>query len=68
MTAALTGRRRQVGVDIEEARARYVSREVELAAASRAAELPAAVDEPVAQAYQLPSGDGGSATEAGWIT
>jgi hypothetical protein len=41
--------------------------EVQLAAALLFPELPAAVDELVAQTYQLPL-DGGSGTEAGWMT
>jgi predicted aconitase len=67
MPPALTGRRREIGVDVEEARAGDVTFEIELPAALRRAELPATVDELVAQAYQLPF-DGGSGTEAGWIT
>jgi hypothetical protein len=50
----------QVGVDIEEARARDVSLEIELAAAAGLAELPATVDELVTQRYQFPPGDSGS--------
>ena len=67
MPAALARRRRELGIDIEEARAGYVTLEIELATPTRVPELPAAVDELVAQAYQLP-GEGGSATEGGWIT
>ena len=67
MTAALSGRRREIGVDVEEARAGDMSREIELAPTRRAPQLPAAVDELVTQGYQLPV-DGGNATEAGWIT
>jgi hypothetical protein len=67
MPPTLTGRRRQVGVDVEEARAGDVTFEIQLAAALGRAELPATVDELVAQAYQLPF-DGGSGREAGWIT
>ncbi len=63
----LAGLGRQVWVDVEEARARDVAREIELAAALRFPELPAAVDELVAQTYQLP-GETGSGTDAGWIT
>jgi hypothetical protein len=44
-----------------------VAVEIELATALRLPELPATVDELVAQAYQLPF-EGGSGTEAGWIT
>ncbi len=54
----------QVGVDVEKARTRDVAREVELTPTPGVAELPAAVDELVAQAYQLP-GEGGNATEEG---
>jgi hypothetical protein len=68
VAAALAGRRREVGIDVEEARARDVTPAVELAATSGIAELPAAVDEPVPQGYQLPAGAAGSGTEAGWIT
>ena len=68
MPSARAGPRRQIRVDVEEARTRNVSLEVQLAAAVGIAELPAAVDELVAQAYQLLPGDGGSATKAGWIT
>jgi hypothetical protein len=67
MSAAGAGRRRQILVDVEEARARNMTAEVELAAAVGFPELPAAVDELVAQTYQLPI-DGGSGTEAGWMT
>jgi hypothetical protein len=42
--------------------------EIELAATFGIPELPATVDELVAQAYQLPAGDGGNVTEDGWIT
>src|SRR5262249_48627977 len=48
MPSARPGRRRQVGLDVEKRRARDVSFEVELAAASGLAELPTAVDELVA--------------------
>jgi len=68
MAAARAGLRRQVGVDVEEARAGNVPGEIQLAAAARGSELPAAVDELVAQTYQLPAGEGGNATDAGWIT
>jgi hypothetical protein len=44
-----------------------VTVEVELATSLRFPELPATVDELVAQTYQLPL-DGGSGTEAGWMT
>jgi hypothetical protein len=67
MSATGAGRRRQIRVDVEEAGARNVAGEVQLAAALRFPELPAAVDELVAQAYQLPL-DGGSGAEAGWMT
>lgn len=59
--------RRQIGVHVQEARTRNVTGEVQLAAALRLPELPATVDELVAQVYQLPL-DGGSGTEAGWMT
>ena len=58
----------EVAVDVEKARTRDVALEVELASTRRIAELPPAIDELVAPAYQLPPGDGGSATEAGWMT
>jgi hypothetical protein len=45
-----------------------VACEVEHPAAARTAQLPATVDELVAQTYQLPPGDAGSGTDAGWIT
>ena len=61
-------RGRQVAVDVQEGRARDVRLEGERAAARGVGDIPAAVDELVAQGYQLPSGDGGSGTEAGWIT
>ncbi|MDX6369993.1 MAG: hypothetical protein QOG93_1495 [Gaiellaceae bacterium] len=67
MPPALTGRGREIGVDVEEARAGDVTFEIQLAAALRLPELPATVDELVAQAYQLPL-DGGRGTDAGWIT
>jgi hypothetical protein len=60
--------RRQIGVDVEEGGAWNVTGQVELAAASGIAELPAAIDELVAEGYQLPAGDAGSATELGWMT
>jgi hypothetical protein len=53
----------EVRVDVEKARTRYVSGDVELAPTSGVAELPAAVDELVAQGYQLPPGEGGSGFE-----
>ena len=65
---ARTLRCRQIRIDVEEACAGDVAFQIELAAAAGIAELPAAVDELVAQAYQLPVGDGGRATDAGWIT
>ena len=68
MPAALARRGRQICVDIEEARAGNVSVEIQLAAAARLAELPATVDELVAEAYQLPLGEAGSGADAGWIT
>ena len=68
MPSARAGRRRQVRVDVEEARAGDMSLEIELASAAGVPELPTAVDELVAQAYQLPPGDGGNATEGGWMT
>jgi hypothetical protein len=68
MAATLARRGRQVAVDIEEARAGDVAPEVQLATALGISELPAAVDELVAQTYQLPAGDGGNGTEDGWIT
>ena len=68
VTAARAGFRREIGVDVEEARTWNVSREIELTPTARIAELPAAVDELVAPPYQLPPGDGGSWTDAGWIT
>jgi hypothetical protein len=67
MSAARTWRCGKIGVHIQEARAGDVAGEVELATALRLPELPATVDELVAQAYQLPF-EGGSGTEAGWIT
>jgi hypothetical protein len=45
MSASWPGRRRQIGVDVEEAGSRDVTAEVELAAAVRFPELPAAVGE-----------------------
>jgi hypothetical protein len=65
MAAAGAGRSRKVCVDVEEARAGDVPGEVEVAAAPRLPQLPSAVDELVAQGYQLPAGEGGSGTEAG---
>ena len=58
----------EVPVDVKEARAGNVSFEVELPPAIGLPELPATVDELVAQAYQLPPVEGGSGTDAGWIT
>jgi len=55
MTAAKPGRRREVGVDVQEARAGNVSGKVELAAALGLPELPATVDELVAQTQQATS-------------
>jgi len=68
MPPARAGLRRQIGVDVEKARAGNVAGEVQLAPAAGIAELPAAVDELVAETYQLPAGDAGSATELGWTT
>jgi hypothetical protein len=68
MPAARSGRRGKIGVDVEETGARDVSLEIELAPAAGIAELPAAVNELVAQAYQLPPGDAGSGADAEWIT
>jgi hypothetical protein len=59
---------REISIDIEEARAWDVAPEVQLTTALGISELPAAVDELVAQTYQLPAGDGGNGTEDGWIT
>jgi hypothetical protein len=67
MSAARAWGGRKIGVHIEEARTRDVAIEVQLPATLRLPELPATVDELVAQAYQLPF-EGGSGTEAGWIT
>jgi hypothetical protein len=68
MPPALARRSRKIAVDIEEARARDVALEIQLVATLGISELPPAVDELVAQAYQLPAGDGGNGTEDGWIT
>jgi len=62
------GRRREIGVDVEEARARDMPSEIQVAPPARVAELPAAVDELVAQAYQFPAAEAGSVTDDGWIT
>jgi hypothetical protein len=67
MSASRSSGRRKVPVDVEEARTRNVTFEVQLPAALGLPELPAAVDELVAQGYQLPP-EGGSGTDAGWIT
>ena len=64
MAAAPTRSAGEIRVDVEKARARDVPGEVELAPTPGVAELPPAVEELVAQAYQLP-GEGGSATDAG---
>ena len=64
MSAVHPGRRRQIGVHVEKARTGNVAAEIELAASLRFPELPATVDELVAQAYQLPL-DGGKATDDG---
>jgi hypothetical protein len=42
--------------------------EIQVAPPAGVAELPAAVDELVAQAYQFPAGEAGSVTDDGWIT
>ena len=68
VTAARAGLRREVGVDVEEARAGDVSPQIQLAPTAGVAELPATVDELVAQGYQLPATGVGNATDAGWIT
>jgi hypothetical protein len=68
MPAARTRWCGEIGVNVQEARTRDVSLEIELAPAAGIPKLPATVDELVAQAYQLPPGDGGSGTEAGWMT
>jgi hypothetical protein len=47
-----TGLGREVGIDVEKARAGDVAREVELTTAAWVTELPAAVDEPVADPVQ----------------
>jgi len=62
------GLRREIGVDVEEARARNMPGEIQVAPPAGVAELPAAVDELVAQAYQFPAGEAGSVTDDGWIT
>jgi hypothetical protein len=59
---------RQVSIDVEEARAWDVAVEVERPPAAGISQIPATVDELVPQGYQLPAGEGGSGTEAGWIT
>jgi hypothetical protein len=64
MSPAGTGWRREIGVDVEKARAGNMLRPVKVPASLRLAELPATVDELVAQAYQLPL-DGGKATDDG---
>jgi hypothetical protein len=68
MPAARARLRRQVPVDVEEARARNVSPQVQGTSTAGISQLPAAIDELVAQTYQLPAGEGGSGTVAGWIT
>jgi hypothetical protein len=45
MATARTGRRGEVGVHVEERRARDVAGEIELAGARRVADVPAAIDE-----------------------
>jgi hypothetical protein len=67
VATTLARRPRQIAVDVEERCTRNVPREVELPSARRVGDVPAAVDELVAR-YQLPSGDGGKGTDAGWIT
>jgi hypothetical protein len=67
MSSSRARRRGEVGIDVEKARAGDVTFEIHLPAALGLTQLPAAVDELVAQGYQLPP-EGGSATEAGWIT
>jgi len=67
MSSSRARRRGEVGIDVEKARARDVTFEIHLPAALGLTQLPAAVDELVAQGYQLLP-EGGSATEAGWIT
>jgi hypothetical protein len=68
MAAARARLRREIGVDVEKARTGHMPLPIELAAALGVAELPAAVDELVVQAYQLPAGDGGRGAELGWMT
>ena len=68
MPSTRAGRPREIGVDVEEARTGDVAFDVQPQASLGLPELPAAVDELVAQAYQLPPVDTGSSTEAGWIT
>ena len=68
MASPLSRLRREIAVDVEEARARDMSRKVEITTPVGVSELPAAIDELVAQGYQLPAGEGGSGAEAGWIT
>jgi hypothetical protein len=58
MSPGRSWRRGEVGVDIEETCPRDVSLEVELAAAARITELPAAVDELVAQSAETLRGFG----------
>jgi hypothetical protein len=58
MPSPLARLRREVGVDVEEARAGNVAGEVELTPARGIAELPAAVDELVAQGYRYQLEDG----------
>jgi hypothetical protein len=68
MPAARSRLRRQLPVDVEEARARKVPLQVQSAPTTGISQFPAAVDELVAQTYQLPAGEAGSGTDAGWMT
>ena len=68
MPPARTGRRAQVAVDVEEGGAGDMPDEICATTRVAVGEIPPAVDELVAQRYQLPSGEAGSATELGWIT
>jgi hypothetical protein len=68
MPPALPTRPRKIAVDVKEARTGNVAREIKLPPAIGISELPATVDELVAQAYQFPPGDGGSGTDDGWMT
>jgi hypothetical protein len=68
MPSALARLAREIGFGVEEARAGYMASEVQLEPTPGRPELPPAVDELVAQGYQLPPTAGGSGTDAGWIT